>query len=102
MLPDSKIKCPAVAFKRSCRDIVVKCACPKFVNVKGRDPDGTVIDRWGCVDSFLPLLLIENVMASAQTGAAVESFRNEVVKANNEAVQERRMAINQVVQRVLG
>lgn len=89
MLPDSNVKCPATAFTRSCRDIVHECQCPKFVNVKGRDPDGVTIDRWGCVDSFLPLLLVENVMASAQTGAAVESFRNEVAKAKEEDVEAR-------------
>ena len=32
--------------------------------------------------SWLPILLIENAQMSRQTGAAVESFRNEMVKAN--------------------
>lgn len=82
MLPDPKVKCPATAFTRSCREIIAGCDCPKFVNVKGRDPQtGVEIDRYGCVDSFLPLLLIENAQMSRQTGAAVESFRNEVVQA---------------------
>jgi hypothetical protein len=94
MLPDSKIKCPATAFKQSCRDIVAKCDCPKFVSIKGQDPQtGAVIDRHGCVDSFLPLLLIENAQMSRQTGAAVESFRNEVVKANQATTQIQREAI---------
>ena len=31
---------------------------------------------------MLPLLLIENSQQSRQTGAAVESFRNEMVTAN--------------------
>lgn len=82
MLPDHKVKCPATAFARSCREIVVACDCPKFVSIKGRDPQtGADVDRHGCVDSFLPLLLIENAQVSRQTGAAVESFRNELVKA---------------------
>ena len=82
-MPDQKIKCPATGFAKSCREILADCDCPKFVNVRGTDPQtGVVIDRWGCVDSFLPLLLIENAQQSRQTGAAVESFRNEVVKAN--------------------
>jgi hypothetical protein len=88
MLPDPKIKCPATAFKRSCRDIVSKCDCPKFVSIKGQDPQtGAIVDRYGCVDGFLPLLLIENAQMSRQTGAAVESFRNEVVKANGEVAE---------------
>jgi hypothetical protein len=79
MLPDPKVKCPATAFVRSCRDIVAECDCPKFVNVRGRDPQtGVEVDRHGCVDGFLPLLLIENAQMSRQTGAAVESFRNEM------------------------
>lgn len=80
-LPDPKVKCPATAFKRSCRDIIADCDCPKFVTIRGRDPQtGNPIDQQGCVDSFLPLLLIENAQVSRQTGAAIESFRNEVAK----------------------
>lgn len=95
MLPDPKVKCPATGFAKSCRDIISKCDCPKFVSIKGRDPQtGQEVDRHGCVDSFLPLLLIENAQMSRQTGAAVESFRNEVIKAG----QERR----DVVERLYG
>lgn len=83
MLPDPKLKCPATGFARSCREILAECDCPKFVSIKGADPQtGAVVDRAGCVDSFLPLLLIENAQQSRQTAAAVESFRNEVLKAN--------------------
>jgi len=86
MLPDPKIRCPATGFAKSCRDIIAKCDCPKFVTIRGKDPQtGADVDKWGCVDSFLPLLLIENAQMSRQTGAAVESFRNEVVKADREA-----------------
>lgn len=99
MLPDPKVKCPATGFAKSCRDIISKCDCPKFVSIKGRDPQtGAELDRHGCVDSFLPLLLIENAQMSRQTGAAVESFRNEVIKAED----VRREALGQIVQRVLG
>lgn len=95
MLPDQKIKCPATAFARTCHSIVTKCTCPKYVNIRGRDPQtGADVDRWGCVDSFLPMLLIENAMMSRQTGAAVETLRNEVVKANEAAVQEREAALS--------
>jgi hypothetical protein len=45
------------------------------------------------VDSFLPLLLIETAQQSRQTGAAVESFRNEVVKSE----QTKREAIAQLM-----
>lgn len=100
MLPDPKVKCPATGFAKSCHAIVTKCTCPKFVNVKGMDPQtGAIIDRWGCVDSFLPLLLIENAQQSRQTGAAVESLRNEVVKAEEIAGTIRQEAILRLASR---
>lgn len=88
MLPDSKVKCPATAFARSCREIVAEHDCPKFVSLKGKNPQtGADIESWGCVDSFLPLLLLEISQQTRQAGAATESFRNEVVKANETAVE---------------
>lgn len=94
MLPDPKVKCPATGFAKTCRSIVSKCDCPKFVTIRGRDPQtGAEVDRSGCVDSFLPLLLIENAQQSRQTGAAVESFRNEVVKAE----EQRQVAVRQLI-----
>ena len=92
-LPDPKVRCPATGFVRACRDILAECDCPKFVTLRGRHPQtGAEIDQVGCVDSFLPHLLIENAQQSRQTAAAVESFRNEVVKANEQATEERRQA----------
>lgn len=100
MMPDQKIKCPATAFVRTCREIIAECDCPKFVSIKGNDPQtGAVIDRHGCVDSFLPLLLIENAQMSRQTAAAVESFRNGAVKANEDAVAERRQVLLEYAER---
>jgi hypothetical protein len=37
--------------------------------------------------AWLPMLLIENSQQQRQTGAAVESFRNEMVKANETGQQ---------------
>ena len=51
---------------------------------EGQDPNtGEEVDDWGCIVAWLPKLLIENALMSRQTGAAVESFRNEMVKAND-------------------
>jgi len=97
MLPDPKIKCPATGFAKSCRAIVTKCDCPKFVTIRGRDPQtGADVDRSGCVDGFLPLLLIENAQMSRQVGAAVESFRNEVVKAEANAAETRQEVLERL------
>lgn len=85
--PDPKIKCPATGFAKTCREIVSGCDCPKFVHIRGTDPQGGELDKWGCVDSFIPMLLIENSLMQRQTGAAVESFRNEMVHANQTGQQ---------------
>ena len=59
-------------------------ACRLFVNIKGKHPQGEeIIDKWGCSFQFMPWLMIENSQMQRQTGAAVESFRNEMVKAND-------------------
>ena len=48
--------------------------------MRGKDPQtGDLIDEWGCAISWTPILLVENAQASRETGAAIESFRNEVV-----------------------
>lgn len=88
MLPDKNLRCPASAFAKSCREIVIEYECPKYVQIRGMDPNtGEPVDRFGCVDSFLPMLLIENSQQQRQTGAAVESFRNEMVKANENSTR---------------
>ena len=54
-----------------------------FVQMKGTNPnDGKEIDEYACSMAWLPMLLVENAMQARQTGGAIESFRNEMVKAN--------------------
>jgi hypothetical protein len=75
---ESKNLCPLNKFE-PCR----KLDCAWFTQIRGRNPNtGQDIDEWGCAISWMPILLIENAQMSRQTGAAVESFRNEIVKAN--------------------
>ena len=51
--------------------------------MKGTNPnDGKEIDEYACSMAWLPMLLVENAMQARQTGGAIESFRNEMVKAN--------------------
>ncbi len=74
-----KQNCPLNKFK-PCKQF----DCAWFINIKGNDPNtGKEIEEWGCSMAWLPTLLIENAQQSRQTGAAVESFRNEMVKSNN-------------------
>lgn len=62
----------------------VQLQCKFFCKIQGRDTNtGRDLEEWNCSIVFLPLLLIENSGQQRQTSAAVESFRNEMVKAND-------------------
>lgn len=70
--------CPLL--KKDC----VQFQCSWFTQLRGTDPNtGKEIDNWGCAVSWLPVLMIENSQQQRQTGAAVESFRNEMSKNND-------------------
>jgi hypothetical protein len=57
--------------------------CRMMVQIRGVNPNtGEPVDEWDCTLRWVPVLLIENSQQQRQTGAAVESFRNEMVKSN--------------------
>jgi len=69
--------CPLL--KKDC----IGLQCAWFTQVRGHNPNtGKEVDEWSCAIAWLPVLLIENSQQQRSTGAAVESFRNEMVKAN--------------------
>lgn len=58
------------------------------MKIRGNNPNtGEEIDDYGCSMAWLPVLMIENSQQQRHTGAAVESFRNEMVKANDTGQQ---------------
>ena len=58
------------------------------MKINGKNPnDGKDVEEWGCAMAWLPVLLVENAQQSRSTGAAVESFRNEMVEANQRSQQ---------------
>ena len=58
------------------------------MKIQGKDPSsGKPLEDWGCAMAWMPVLLIENAQQSRSTGAAVESFRNEMVEANQRSQQ---------------
>ena len=62
--------------------------CAWFMKIQGKDPNtGKDTEDWGCAMAWMPVLLIENAQQSRSTGAAVESFRNEMVEANQRSQQ---------------
>jgi hypothetical protein len=70
------------------KDVSKVChRCPWWISVRGTNKNtGEDIDNWGCAIGYLPLLLIENAQMQNRTGAAVESFRNDLVSGVVEAV----------------
>lgn len=61
----------------------IELKCAWFTQIRGTNPNtGEPVDEWDCSINWLPFLVIESTQQNRQTGAAVESFRNEVVKAN--------------------
>ena len=79
MRMEVKDNCPLNGFE-PCK----KFDCAWFIQIRGTDPNsGEEVDDWGCSMAWMPMLMIENAQQSRQTGAAVESFRNEMVKSND-------------------
>ncbi len=75
--------CPLI--KKDC----VQLQCAWFTQVRGTNPNtGKEVDEWACAMAWMPVLLIENSQQQRQTGAAVESFRNEMVRTNEEIGRE--------------
>jgi len=75
---EAKPNCPLNKFE-PCKQL----DCAWFIKISGHNPNtGADVDEWGCSIAWLPILLIENSQQQRGTGAAVESFRNEMVKTN--------------------
>lgn len=69
--------CPLI--QQDCKGL----ECSWYTQIRGMNPNtGEQIDEWGCAINWLPMLMIENSQQQRSTGAAVESFRNEMVKSN--------------------
>jgi len=59
-------------------------ACRFWIKIVGKHPQtGAEIDHYDCAFTWMPILLIENTQKQRETGAAVESFRNEMVSAQD-------------------
>jgi len=75
---EPKNNCPLNNFE-PCKQL----DCAWFIEIHGTHPNtGEPIKDWGCAISMMPMMLIENARQQHSTAAAVESFRNEMVKSN--------------------
>jgi len=80
---EPKSNCPLNNFE-PCKQL----ECAWFMKIRGMNPNtGEDVEDWGCSMAWLPMLLIENSQQQRHTGAAVESFRNEMVKSNENSQQ---------------
>jgi hypothetical protein len=69
--------CPLI--KKDC----IGLQCAWMTRIQGVDTNtGNQVDEYQCAIAWMPMLLIENSGQQRQTGAAVESFRNEMVRSN--------------------
>lgn len=92
MAKDAKIICPLMGGKPCVEDGSIVdgelVACRFWVTVQGLHPQtGETINNGDCAFVWTPILMIENSKVNRETGAAVESFRNEMVKANESNTQ---------------
>lgn len=88
--------CPLI--KKSC----IKHECSWYIQVRGYDNNtGKEVDEYACAIAWMPALLIENSNQQRSTGAAVESFRNEMVEANQNSLKVLAVAAQQNQNRLL-
>jgi len=75
------LTCPLGAKCEEIKDNAIH-RCVWFQTFAGTNPTtGDSVDEKGCAMAWLPILMIENSKQQRSTSAAVESFRNEMVKA---------------------
>ena len=70
------------------KDVSEVChKCPWFTRIVGKNPQSEeMVDNWHCAIAALPMLLVENAQVGRQTGAAVETMRNDVVASATEVI----------------
>ena len=79
------------------KDVSKVChRCPWFVKLMGKNPQSEeMIENWSCAIATLPILLVENAQQSRQAGAAIESFRNNMVNGVMQAIGEAAAGVQQ-------
>lgn len=99
MAKDAKIICPMMGGEECVQDGSIRngelVACRFWVTVMGKDPQtGETINNGDCAMAWMPVLMIENSKVNRETGAAVESMRNESVTTGQQITSALVMAAN--------
>lgn len=84
MAKDVKVICPMMGGDECVEDGAIRngelVKCRFWVTVMGQNPQtGETVNNGDCAIAWMPVLLIENSKVNRETGAAVESMRNESV-----------------------
>ncbi len=73
--------CPLI--KEDC----IQFKCRFWIQLRGTHPQtGEPVDEWDCAVAWLPILLVEGAKETRQGAAAIESFRNEMVRFNTDSI----------------
>ena len=76
------LTCPLKSKCEEARDGAIH-RCAWFIQLRGVNPNtGKETDEHGCAMAWLPTLMIENSQQQKGTSASIQSFRNEMVRAN--------------------
>ena len=99
-LPDNELGCHRTGFEKKCRELVAGGVCQRWERnpgIAGKHPNtGEDLPKYDCKDHWAYTATLVGNAQMHQLGAAIESFRNEMVRANAEALSH-----NGAVQRAL-
>ena len=92
MAKDAKVICPMMGGEECVEDGAIRngelVTCRFWINVQGKHPQtGQEISNGDCAIAWTPMLMIENSKVNRETGASIESFRNEMVKAYHRSLE---------------
>jgi len=84
MAKDAKVICPMMGGEPCVEDGAIRngelVQCRFWIHVQGQNPQtGETVNNGNCAMAWMPVLMIENSKVNRETGAAVESMRNEGV-----------------------
>ena len=79
-----RLSCPYGHKCEQVRDGYIE-RCVKYIPLKGLDRNtGKEVDEYNCTEVWQVILSTEGNQFTRETGAAIESFRNEMVRDNDE------------------
>tara|TARA_Y200000002_G_scaffold377801_1_gene384048 strand:+ start:1617 stop:1913 length:297 start_codon:yes stop_codon:yes gene_type:complete len=80
--------CPLIG--EDCRGL----ECAWYTKISGCHPQtGEEVEEWGCAVAWIPFLQVDNAKAINQTGAAIESLRNETVDRFTPSIELQKLPI---------